>query len=138
MPSKDNNDYSIGFIYVKSMADKMQLEEKEYIEEFYIALSASLSYKINFYIGKMVNNIKSIDESYKTADMVKYYYLYSEVAGVAYYDEIKNQINTDKYTVDKNLIDELIKVIEKNDREQIEEIIEDLYQNFKEILLSQR
>lgn len=134
MPSKDNNDYSIGFIYVKSMAENMQLEEKEYIEEFYIALSASLSYKINFYIGKMVNNIKSIDESYKTADMVKYYYLYSEVAGVAYYDEIKNQINTDKYTVDKNLIDELIKVIEKNDREQIEEIIEDLYQNFKEMV----
>lgn len=134
IPHKDNHDYSVGFIYVKSLADKVNLKEKEYIKKLHKYLSSSLSYNVIFYIGQKVNHIIILSESYKSAVIAKNFQLYSTVTDIAFYDEIKDKINTDKYTVDKNLIDELIKVIEQNDTQKIDKAVENLYGHYKELV----
>lgn len=134
IPNKVNHDYSVGFIYVKSLADKANLNEKEYIRNLHSDLSSTLAYKIIFYIGQKVDHINLISELYKSAAIARNFQMYSKVMDIAFYDEIKDKINADKYTVDKNLIDELIKVIEENDSKQIDLAVENLYRHFKKLV----
>lgn len=133
LPNKANGDYSVGFIYAKSLADNEDLTEKEYISKLHSNLSSLLTFKIYFYIGQKADNISLISESFKTTTIAKNFQLYSKEMDIAYYDEIKDKISTDKYTVDKNLIDEVIKAIEENDADQINKAVENLYEHFKDL-----
>lgn len=134
IPQEDNIDYPVGLIFVKKLAEISNLTEKEFIKNFHNFLNSSLSYNVIFYIGHKVDNVSLISESYKSAVIAKNFQLYSKVMDIAFYDEIKDKINTDKYTVDKNLIDELIKAIEENNSKQIETAVENLYSHFKELV----
>jgi len=134
IPQEVGNDYPVGFIYTNNMADMSNLTEKEFIKNFHSYLSSTLSFNVIFFIGQKVDNISLISESYKSAIIAKNFQLYSKMMDIAFYDEIKDKINTDKYTVDKKLIDELIKVIEENDTGKIEVAAECLYRHFKELV----
>ncbi len=134
IPQKDNHDLFVGFIYTKKLADNVKLDEKEYINSLHDTLNATLSYGIIFYIGQREENISTICESYKSAVIAKNFQLYSKITDISFYDEIKDKINTSVYSVDKNLIDELIKAIEVNDNELIIIKVTNLYQHFKELV----
>ncbi|MDD4112953.1 MAG: response regulator [Herbinix sp.] len=134
IPLKDNNDFFVGFIYARKLADRLELNEKEYINSLHDALNTTLSYGIIFFIGQREANISTICESYKSAVIAKNFQLYSKDTDISFYDEIKDKINTSTYSVDKNLIDELIKAIEVNDNELINNKVTNLYQHFKELV----
>ena len=133
IPSNANRDYSVGFIYAGKLAEMEGLKEKDYIKKLHINISSLLSFKIYFYIGQKVDDISLISESFKSTTIAKKFQLYSKVMDIAFYEEIKDKISTEKYTVDKKLIDDLIKVIEENDIEQINSAVENLYTHFKEL-----
>ncbi|NLP16065.1 MAG: response regulator [Clostridiales bacterium] len=134
MAHDNNNEFYVGFIYAKSMADKLQLSEKEYIKNLHDNLSAAISYRIIFYIGQKEESIETISESYKSALIAKNFQLYSKVTEISFYDEIKDKINTSSFSADKDLIDELIKAIEENDNDKIEKKVNNLYMHFKELV----
>lgn len=134
IPHKGNHDFYVGFIYAKKLAEDSELNEKEYIKSLHDALNTSLSYGIIFYIGQREENISSICESYKSAIIAKNFQLYSNVIDISFYDEIKDKININAYSVDKELIDELIKAIEENNSELINNNVISLYQYFKELV----
>ena len=135
IPQKDNHDLYIGFIYVKKLAGELALNEKEYIKSLHDTLNATLSYSIIFYIGQREEDISTISESYKSAIIAKNFQLYSKVTDISFYDEIKDKINTSIYSVDKGLIDDLIRAIEENDNELINMKVTSLYQHFKELVV---
>jgi two-component system response regulator YesN len=56
------------------------------------------------------------------------------VTDISFYDEIKDKINTNMYSTDKEQIDDLIKAIEENDAERIDGKVVSLYQHFKELV----
>jgi two-component system response regulator YesN len=134
IPQKDNSDFFVGFIYAKKLAEDANQDEKEYIKSLHDALNGALSLDVIFYIGQRENNISTICESYKSAVIAKNFQLYSKVTDISFYDEIKDKINTSGYTIDKDLIDELIKAIEVNDTELINKYVTNLYQHFKELV----
>jgi len=133
IPVGAGRDYSVGFIYAGSLAEQENIKEKDYIRELHKKISSLTAYKIYFYIGQKVDDISAISESYKSTTIAKNFLLYSKAIDIAFYEEIKDKINTDKFTVDKKLIDELIKVIEENDNDQINVAVENLYDHFKEL-----
>ncbi len=124
---------SVGFIYVKKLADLSEVSEKEYMSKLYDSISTSLSYKIIIYIGQRVEDISQISDSYKSAEIAKSFQQFSNEQNIAYYDEIKSS-STNKKPVDKEMMDELIRSIEENDTEGICKKIEVIYNYFKELV----
>lgn len=134
IPHSNDQEFYVGFIYTKALSEKENLREKEYIKDLHETLSFVLPFKIILYIGQMVNNIKQISESYKSALIAKNFQSYFKVIDIAFYDEIKNKISTNKYPVDKEVIDDLIKAIEENNKDRIDQRVDNLYQHFKELV----
>lgn len=134
VPHVNDQEFYVGFIYAKALSEKENLREKEYIKELYQTLSQELPFKVILYIGQMVNNIKEISESYRSALIAKNFQSYTKVMDIAFYDEIKNEIGTNKYPVDKEVIDNLVKAIEENNKDTIDQRVDNLYQHFKELV----
>ncbi|HWT27678.1 MAG TPA: response regulator, partial [Mobilitalea sp.] len=67
----NDNDYGVGFIYVKKLAETSALSEKEYFEKIYSAISSALSYKVVIYIGQKVERIGQISDSYLSSTIAK-------------------------------------------------------------------
>lgn len=133
LPGKETHDYSVGLIYSDKLTDRENMKEKEYIKNLHKKLCSLLKYKIFLYIGQKVDNISLLSESCKSAVIAKNFQLYSKLNDIAFYDEIKDKISNDKYTVDKKLIDELIKLIEENDTDKVSMAAENLYGHFKQL-----
>ncbi|NLJ97566.1 MAG: response regulator [Clostridiales bacterium] len=134
IPHSNNNEFYLGFIYTRALAEEENLREKEYIKNLHDSLSHILCNKIIIYIGQMVSDIEQISESYKSALIAKNFQLYSRKMNIAFYDEIKNKISNNKFSVDKEVIDQLIKAIEINDTGLIEKNVDNLYEHFKDLV----
>lgn len=134
IPQKDNHDFIVGLVYARKLAEESMQDEKAYIKGLYDTLKFALAYSIIFYIGQREDDISTISESYKSAVIAKNFQLYSNVTDISFYDEIKDKISTSAYSIDKELIDELIKAIEVNDNELIRMKVNNLYQHFKELV----
>nr|WP_206762716.1 response regulator [Mobilitalea sibirica] len=127
--------YSVGFIYVKKLAEESEATEKEYIYKLYKSLKKILSYKVIFYIGQKVDTIEQITESYKSATIAKTFQRFSKEKDIAYYDEIEGLVNPSiKHSVDKELLDDLIRAMEENDIDSINQRIDIIYEHFKELV----
>lgn len=130
-PNKDA--YGVGFLFVRKLEELNGLSEKEYIQKLYQRLSDAVSYKIILYIGQRVEDISSISESYKSASIARTFQLFSAEKDIAYYDEIEEKPKTGKSSVDKEIMDDLIKAIEENNEESINEKIDLVYEHFKQL-----
>jgi two-component system response regulator YesN len=125
--------YGVGFIFVKMFAEEAGINEKDYIQKLYNRLTESVSYKLTIYIGQKVQDISLISESYKSATIARTFQLFSKEKDIAYYDEIEGKQSATRHPIDKETIDDLIKSIEENDIEAIEQKVEALYEHFKEL-----
>ena len=129
-----DNEYTVGLIYVKKLAETAELCEKEYINELYQSINSGLEYKVILYIGQRVDNIEQISESYKSSLIATTFERLSKRKGMSYYEEIQGMINTNKYPFDKKMMDELIYAIEENDEITIHKMIDDIYIHLKTLM----
>lgn len=129
---RNENDYAVGFIYAKKISDLANLSEEEYIDALYEAVKDKLSHNIILYIGQRVEDVSMISDSYKSAKIAHNFHLFSNKKNIAYYDEIQSNISADKYPVDKEEMDGLIRAIEENDRDLIQKQTDALYSHFKD------
>jgi two-component system response regulator YesN len=125
--------YGVGFIYVKKLAEEFKLSEKEYINKLYLKISGVLSNKVILHIGQKMDNISQISESYKSTAIARTFQLFSKEKDIAYYDEIAGLMRTNKYPIDKEMMDELVRAIEENNEEAIIRRIDTVYDHFKEL-----
>lgn len=130
--SSEGNDYAVGLIYTKKLMKQSCNSEKEFIATLYKSISSRLPYKIVLYIGQTVDDISMISESYKSAMIAKSFQLFSGKNDIAYYDEIKGSLKTETYLIDKEIMDNLIRAIEENDKEDIDRNIGVIFQYFKD------
>lgn len=126
-------DYSIGFVFVKKIAEESDVTEKEYITKLYENMNSSLNYRIILYIGQRLDSIEQISESYRSAAIAKSFQRFSNEKDISYYDEIEGRISTNKHLIDKEQMDNLIRAIEENNTDEINVKIEAIYDNFKEM-----
>lgn len=130
-----DDDYSVGFIYVKKMAELAGMNEKEYINWLYEKISEKINYKLVLFIGQKMDKLETISESYKSATIAKAFRKFSKEKDISYYDEIQEITITNKNSFDKEVMDVLIRAIEENDIEGINRQIEVLYKHFKEMVV---
>lgn len=125
--------YGVGFIYVKGFAEAEGVNEKSYIQKLYNAISNHVPYRIILYIGQKSENISQIAESYKSTTIAKTFQMFSGEKDIAYFDELVTTMGTKKYTIDKEMMDELIQAIERNDKDEINRMIDTVYGHFREM-----
>ena len=63
--------YSVAIVYVKAFADERGIDDKEFVQSLHKELSSRFKDKIYIYIGQMVEEIKMIQESYRSAVVAK-------------------------------------------------------------------
>ncbi len=127
---KRNEVYGIGFIYAKEFSLSKGISEQEYISHLQEYLSMKQPYKINFYIGQMVDDVEQLGFSFKSAIIAKSFQNYKNDKDIAYYDETTNtKMNT--YGIEKEYMDELIHYTEQNLEDEIGECVDKMYLNFK-------
>ncbi len=125
--------YGVGFIYTKKLAEDSNISEKRYIQKLYNRINSTVFNKIILYIGQKMDNISQISESYKSVTIAKTFQLFSMEKDIAYYDELEGRMRTNKYPVDKKMMDELIRAIEENEEVEINQRINIVYTHFKEL-----
>lgn len=128
--SSKDLDYMVGFIFAKKIANEAGISEKEYIAHLYENMKSALAYDIILYIGQRIETIEQISESYRSATVAKSFQRFSNKKEIAYYDEIEGKIDTTRHLIDKVLMDELIRAIEENDFNLVNQKIDNIYDNF--------
>lgn len=119
LPSGFVTEYSVGLIYVKAFADDKDMDDKEFIQALYQNLSNRVEYKIKIYVGHMVDHIKMLQETYRTAIIANKFQKYNNYGEIIYYDDVKDEIEKKKYSLDKDKLDNLINAIETNHKDEI-------------------
>lgn len=132
--SANNTDYAVGFLYAKKLSALAGASEKAFIAVLYDAISARLSFKLVLNIGQKVDDIRMLSDSYKSASIAKNFQHFSDRKVIAYYDEIEDRLNPNKYPLDKAIMDDLIRAMEENDTKKINQQIEIIYDYFKQLV----
>ena len=121
--------YDVGFIYEKRLSREKCISEKEYIESLINYIKENFKYDFYIYIGQQVNCIEELEISYKSSIIAKMFSNFSVDSKISYYDDIMN--NTESYNVEKKYMDDLIKAIEENNKEEIIECVDKFYNSFR-------
>lgn len=114
--------YNYGIIVTKKLLDNYKNDIRLLAEYIFSHLAEKFNMKITLFIGKSVNDLISLRESYDSAIFIHSIKFYKENSSVIYYDELKDiPITSDSFT--KFNFDKLIEAIENNNSVEIEDII---------------
>ena len=133
LPSDMMTKYSVAIVYAKAFADDEGIDDKEFVERLHKDLSSRFEEKVYIYVGHMVEEIKMIQETYRSAVVAKKFQVNNFGPEIVFYDDIKDEIEVNKYPLDKEKLDDLIKTIEMNDKEKMIEHIEIVSNHFKSL-----
>ncbi len=128
--SSEENIYDVGFIYCDYMAAKNDCSEREYLEKLLSYLNVALKQKLVMMVGKKVADIASISKSYGTACMLNSLQAFHDRKEIYFYEE-EIQVNHDGILLCKTELDNLISVIEQNDKLRIHEAVDKLYEELR-------
>lgn len=123
---KEDKLEGIGLIFSSILAEKLGLNEQQYIEKLKEVLNRSNRYQCNLFIGKKVFSLNEIGVSYQSLYMIKNLGKITRMEKIYYYDDISSKKRIDYELINEN-IEKLIKVIEDNDIVKIEKFIDMLY-----------
>jgi two-component system response regulator YesN len=111
-----------GIIVTEKLLENYENDIHSFAEFIFLQLSKKQNNKINMYIGKTVDELLLLRESYDSALFSYSIRFYKKNCNVIYYDEIKDvSLNSDFN--EKLNFDNLVEAIENNSTEGIEEII---------------
>lgn len=123
--------YDMGIIYGKEMAEKSQMDEQQYLFWFHQEIQKHMEVPVIMFVGSPVNDISQIEKSYQTAAIVRSIRAFKKNETVHFYEEW-----TEKHTVSeilyKNVLDELIREIEANNKAGIDQKTQKLYEKMNE------
>ncbi|SNU09077.1 two-component system, response regulator YesN [Lachnospiraceae bacterium] len=118
--------YDTGFIYCDYMAEKMGMDDMEFLTDFQTKLEESLGEKVKIIAGKKVPDISSISKSYSSACILKSQEVFHEPRPLVAYEK-EMSINPGKAMLFKKSLDELINAIELNDTVLIHKCVDSFY-----------
>lgn len=128
--SSEENIYDVGLVYCDYMAAKNGCSEKEYLEKMLNYLSVALKQKIVMLVGKKVTDIAAISKSYGAACMLNSLQAFHDRKSIYYYEE-EIQVNSGGILLCKTELDNLISVIEQNDKVRIHEAVDRLFDELR-------
>lgn len=117
----------IGYIFCGYMAEEKHCTEAEYIQWLGKSLGISLQREVRLLVGKKVEDIEDIVQSYKTVSILKNLRAFRRQKLIYYYeDEIQEEQQEKELLCRKNL-DLLILAIESNKPERIRSEVDALF-----------
>lgn len=124
--------YDIGFLYCQEMAADKNLNEQDYLNWFLDEIRKDIPAPVFMFVGAMVQDIAQIEESYRTAAVVKSFQAFRANKSIHYYEE-ENVKNTSAGVLCKEILDRLVREIEQNSLEGIGECVDRLYEKMNQM-----
>ncbi|MGN0351872.1 MAG: response regulator [Roseburia sp.] len=119
--------YDIGLLFFDYVAEKNNMKEKEYLENFLKYLNANIQKPIVMLVGKKVQDISNIARSYGNTCMLRSFQGFRAKKSIYYYEE-EVQVSPDGIVLCKQSLDGLLKMIEQNNHVGIRNAVESFYE----------
>ncbi|WP_349674248.1 response regulator [Lacrimispora sp.] len=130
--SSHEKSYDIGFIYCDYMAVNARETQKAYLERFRKYLNDAMSLPVVMLVGKKVNDISKISNSYGSARILRSFQAFRKKQPIYYYEK-EVQVNNNGIVLCKQYLDDLLFAVEQNERGRIEESVERLYEEMNHL-----
>ena len=124
--SADEKIYDVGLILFVYMAQEADLEEKDYLKELLDYLNDNLPRRVLMLVGKQVPDISYIARSYGNACMLRSFQGFRSRKEIYYYEE-EVHVSSDGMVLCKQILDNLLKVVEQNNHIQIRAAVDQFY-----------
>ena len=124
--SLDRVGYGIAFVYSGALARNAGCSETQYIQDFYKKLGVSTQHELRFLVGKKVDDITTVSESYDTVCGLKNLCAFRQQKSIYYYEE-ELSVPQKRAVLCKDTLDQLITAIELNEQERIGSEIDHLF-----------
>lgn len=117
--------YNVGIIFVfESAEESEETAEQEYLEKIQIKLKRSVEFPIFIIVGRSVDTIEEISDSYRSVLMSH------ALRNIDSGEVLSGSIS--EYFPDKQILDFLIRAVKFNDKEGIQNGCEELYREIEE------
>ncbi len=128
-------EYDIGFIYCKSMSEGLEEDgERKFLNRFLEALRKEIDMPVVMFVGNKVESITNLQESYRTAMVVKSFRDFKANHTISWYEKEEKKGESGPILC-KNILDSLVSAIEQNDVDAIEKNTEQLYQDINRMAM---
>jgi two-component system response regulator YesN len=124
--SLDRVGYGIAFVYSGALARNAGCSETQYIQDFYKKLGVSTQHELRFLVGKKVDDITTVSESYDTVCGLKNLCAFRQPKSIYYYEE-ELSVPQERAVLCKDTLDQLITAIKLNEQERIGSEIDHLF-----------
>jgi len=122
----DEEEYEISLLYCEEMARKRQLTLESFMLRFLEEVSGKTGMPMVALVGKEVEDIARISNSYSSAFVLKSSRGFRTQKKIYYYEE-EVQVSQNKVVLCKQSLDKLIYAVEQNDRVAINSSVDELY-----------
>lgn len=128
--SQDEKMYDAGFIYCDYMALEHNMNEERFLTELHGKLVQKTGKELCFLVGKKVQMMSSVSQSYGTARILRSLEAFHEKKALLFYED-EVQVSQSGIVLCKNALDALIEAIEANEPKQINGCVDKLYEELK-------
>lgn len=131
----NEEDYEISFLYCGRMAESRAMTLKTFMKAFLDAAGRELLTTAALLVGKEVEDISRISNSYSSACVLKSFKGFRPEKSIYYYEE-EIHASQNKVVLCKQSLDRLIQAVEQNDRGKINGSVDELYREMEQMGLS--
>ena len=128
--SVDEKIYDIGLIFFEYVAEKDNMDEREYLKNFSEYIEANLQKSVVMLVGKKVPDICNIARSYGNTCMLRSFQGFRAKKSIYYYED-EVHVSQDGIVLCKQSLDGLLKMIEQNNHVGIRGAVDIFYEDMK-------
>jgi two-component system response regulator YesN len=126
-PSSQEDHFNVGFLYCEFMAENKGMSREEYLKLFLDSISSQFNMSLMMFVGKAVEEPKELWQSYRHALMMKEMSSFHISTGNIC-EELSIKTDSASATIlCKDAMDKLVRAIEQNEGEAIEEAADNIY-----------
>lgn len=126
VPNLNKNEFGIGLLFDLKRLKNRNMSSYEYVTYLRRRLLHQFKINIQIYIGKEVEGLEHITESYDSIHEVRWLHAFAE--NKEWLEDYKVRTNIEiRGQIEKGLVDELILAVEQGDQEAISELVDKLY-----------
>lgn len=119
-------EYEIGLVYCDYMEQERSLSTEQFLKQLLEAASEGIEIPIVLLVGKSVDSVSKISQSYSTACVLRSFHGFRGKRDIYFYEE-EIQVTENKVSLCKPVIDRLVSAVEHNDRGEINKSVDELY-----------
>ena len=126
----EENAYEIGFLYLSSIGKARDLQDEDFLKEMIKYLKRVSDLPVVMLVGRPVGALESSSTSYTSVNMLHSLQGFREKKDIYFYED-EYQIKDKGISLCKGKLDELISVIELNEKDKIKQKVDEFHEEMK-------